>query len=255
MKIIDTICVAFAMYSRIPTKKTQWNSQNMKYAMCALPLIGAVIGLIAYAFWRACDALNFGSNVVAAGIVLLPILITGGIHFDGFCDTSDALASNADISRKLEIMKDPNSGAFAIIAAIAYFLVYYSAAMEFEYNTQAMICIGLGFMLSRSLSGIAVASFKYAKNSGLLHAFAGAAHKSRVRLVLCVMALTLCVALVFTMPAYGVAMIIAACVCYFCYFRMAYNKFGGITGDLAGYFLQMCEIAMFCAVLVVQKLI
>ena len=46
-----------------------------------------------------------------------------------------------------------------------------------------------------------------------------------------------------------VAVIAAACV-YGYYHHMAVSKFGGITGDLAGYFLQVCELAVAAVVVI-----
>ena len=41
------------------------------------------------------------------------------------------------------------------------------------------------------------------------------------------------------------ALVIAAALLVFVYYyRMSRKKFGGTTGDLAGYFLQLCELAM-----------
>ena len=39
---------------------------------------------------------------------------------------------------------------------------------------------------------------------------------------------------------------------YLYYYRMSLKKFGGITGDLAGYFLQMCELIMAACVILVE---
>lgn len=44
MIVLQTIAVAFAMFSAIPVPQFDWNEKNMRYAMCAFPLIGAVIG-------------------------------------------------------------------------------------------------------------------------------------------------------------------------------------------------------------------
>ena len=41
---LQTIAVAFAMFSALPVPQFAWNQKNMRYAMCAFPLIGAVIG-------------------------------------------------------------------------------------------------------------------------------------------------------------------------------------------------------------------
>lgn len=44
----------------------------------------------------------------------MPLLVTGGIHIDGFSDTMDALSSHAERQKKLEIMDDPHIGAFGV---------------------------------------------------------------------------------------------------------------------------------------------
>ena len=36
---------------------------------------------------------------------------------------------------------------------------------------------------------------------------------------------------------------------------MSEKQFGGVTGDLAGFFLQTCELAMVLAVVIVQKVV
>ena len=54
--------------------------------------------------------------------VLIPVLVTGGIHLDGLLDTADALSSWQTRERRLEILKDSHAGAFAIIVCCGYFL-------------------------------------------------------------------------------------------------------------------------------------
>ena len=42
----------------------------------------------------------------------------------------------------------------------------------------------------------------------------------------------------------AVIVILVALFVFLYYYRMSRKQFGGITGDLAGYFLQVCELAM-----------
>ena len=56
------------------------------------------------------------SYVTAAIFVLLPILLTGGLHCDGFMDTVDGLFSGRSRERMLEIMKDSRTGSFGVVA-------------------------------------------------------------------------------------------------------------------------------------------
>ena len=95
MTVLQTIAVAFAMFSALPVPQFDWNEKNMRYALCAFPLIGAVIG----GAWCLCGVLPLPAMAKAAGFCLLPVWVTGGIHLDGYADTCDALSSYGDRER------------------------------------------------------------------------------------------------------------------------------------------------------------
>ena len=44
MILIETVLVAFAMFSALPLPCPEWNAKNMRYALCAFPLVGLVCG-------------------------------------------------------------------------------------------------------------------------------------------------------------------------------------------------------------------
>ena len=50
--------------------------------------------------------------------------------------------------------------------------------------------------------------------------------------------------LYFCSPVGMVVLLIIAGVVFGYYYRMSRKQFGGVTGDLAGYFLQICELAL-----------
>ena len=55
----------------------------------------------------------------------------------------------------------------------------------------------------------------------------------------------LCIAGMLLMdPLRGTTAAVAAVVVCLCCRRMAIKTFGGITGDIQGFFLQICELAM-----------
>ena len=51
----------------------------------------------------------------------------------------------------------------------------------------------------------------------------------------------------------GAALLGAGLTCLY-YRVMSARQFGGVTGDLAGFFLQICELAMVLAVVLAQKI-
>ena len=177
MIVLQTVAVAFAMFSAVPVPQFNWTEKNMRYAMCAFPLIGVVIGLL----WFLCGVLPLPGAARAAGFCLIPVWVTGGIHLDGYADTCDALSSYGDREKKLEILKDPHCGAFAVIRLCSYFAAYLALCACVQFTPQAGLLWMMALVLERALSGYAVAAFPMAKNTGLAHTFASAADRATVR--------------------------------------------------------------------------
>ena len=114
-------------------------------------------------------------------------------------------------------------------------------------DSRTLLCLGLGFVLERALSGWAVAALPIAKNTGLVHTFATTADRTTVRRILAALAFALCAALVIVGRIAGLAMVAAAGFVLWRYRTVAQKQFGGISGDLAGWFLQKAELWMLAA--------
>ena len=250
MLFFQTIAVAFAMFSAVPVPQFDWNEKNMRFALCAFPLVGAVCGLC----WLILAFLPLPGFLRGALFCLAPVTVTGGIHLDGYADTWDALASCGDAAKKQEILKDPHCGAFAVIRLCVYFVLYLALCVTMTPSSRAVICAGLGFILSRTLSGWAVAALPLAKNTGLAHTFATAADRRTVSLVLGVLAAALVIAQIAVGRLTGLAMASAAGLTLWRYAHVAKTQFGGISGDLAGWFLQKCELWQLAALVSCQLL-
>ena len=130
---------------------------------------------------------------------------------DGLCDAADAIASRQGPEKRLEILRDPRTGAFGVMAVCGVLLLtcalWDTLLPGLDARSFGVVC--LGFILSRALSGMAVATFPLAKESGLVHTFA------------------------------SLALLHYSLVC---------RDFGGTTGDLAGYFLTLCETGVLLGV-------
>lgn len=253
MTILKSLASAFLMYSRIPMPQVEWKEENRRYALCFFPLIGAVSGAI-FLLWRyICGLLGVSSFLCGAVSALIPLLVTGGIHLDGFCDVTDAKASCADRETKLKIMSDPHIGSFAVMKVCAY-LVLQTALLSEMKSIAAAVVAAVGFVLSRALSGFAAVTFKGAKKDGALQSFAKPAHKNVTVAVLVIIAFFSAAAMLGAGLAVGGCAILGT-VLTFVYYRVSsYKNFGGITGDLAGWFLQMCEMAVLLGAVLGEKL-
>lgn len=253
MMILKSLASAFLMYSRIPMPQVEWKEENRRYALCFFPLIGAVSGAI-FLLWRyICGLLGVSSFLCGAVSALIPLLVTGGIHLDGFCDVTDAKASCADRETKLKIMSDPHIGSFAVMKVCAYLILQTALLSEMK-SIAAAVVAAVGFVLSRALSGFAAVTFKGAKKDGALQSFAKPAHKNVTVAVLVIIAFFSAAAMLGAGLAVGGCAILGA-VLTFVYYRVSsYKNFGGITGDLAGWFLQICEMAVLLGAVLGEKL-
>ena len=103
---------------------------------------------------------------------------------DGLCDAADAIASRQGPEKRLEILRDPRTGAFGVMAVCGVLLLtcalWDTLLPGLDARSFGVVC--LGFILSRALSGMAVATFPLAKESGLVHTFATGADKRGVEL-------------------------------------------------------------------------
>lgn len=242
-KIIKAIIVAFSIYSKIPMPRFNWESEDMQYHLCFFPWVGAVIGGVEFLWYLLAQRLVIGNILYVTMALAIPLLITGGFHLDGYMDTCDALHSYQDREKKLEILKDPHIGAFAVICLVIYLLLAVGFLSELRRQDGAAIAC-MNFFLARVCSGIGVVTLPSAKNKGMLQTFASTAAKRIVTISLYVEGF-ICVAGMLWINLYlGAAAVVTAALVYLYYYLMSKKQFGGITGDLAGFFVAVEELAV-----------
>lgn len=253
MKIIKSMIIAFSMYSKIPMPKLMWKEEDMKYSLFFFPFIGAIMGCILFGWWRLSNYLKIGAGLWAGIAAFIPILVTGGIHLDGFLDTIDARSSYQSKQKKLEILKDPHCGAFAIIGGGIYLILYFGAATEIKTDI-AVIMMGFTYTLTRILSALALVWLPSAKKEGLLYTFSSAAHKTAMRVSLSLLHVGCMIGMYLLWGVKGLILSGIPLIAFLYYKRMSYKEFGGITGDLAGYFLQLCELLMMISIIILERI-
>ncbi len=257
----NSLKIAFSMYSKIPMPKADWEKEKMRYVMCFFPLVGVVIGILCAGWAVFAGWAGLGELLRTVVLVLIPVFVTGGIHLDGFLDTMDAVSSMQPRERRLEILKDSHAGAFAVISANVLFLL--NLGIYSELSERGILLLSVSFPVSRILSGLSVISFPCAKrhdsgrgfDNGLAAGFQEAAQKARCRVILILELAAAAAFAAWLEPMAAVCICLTAAAVMLWYYDMAKKKFGGITGDLAGWFLQVCECAMAASVMIGEKVL
>lgn len=254
MTVLKAFFIAFSIYSKIPVPQFEWKEEDMKYMLCFFPWVGIVIGILLYVWRGFCGAYQTGNLCYTLIGAVIPLLVTGGFHVDGFMDTMDAFHSYQPRERKLEILKDSHIGAFSVIMLGTYALLYLAAFSQISDERMFSIAAA-GFCLSRVLSGISLMHFPKAKEGGMAYLFAGSAQKKIVTGMLSLLGILCMLFVLWTDIVYGAVMLLTALLMFGYYYRKSKKELGGITGDTAGYFVVICEGAIMIVTAVMNTVI
>jgi adenosylcobinamide-GDP ribazoletransferase len=236
--VFNSLLLSLSMYSIIPMPNRRFQDTNLRWALAWFPLIGAIEGGL-ISFWCfVARRLGLNSFVFAALAVSIGVLLSGGIHLDGFCDSVDAIASRREREEQLQIMKDPHVGPFGVFFVSLLLIsqtAFYSQVFSLR-EPRFWIALGASMVMQRALSALLVLSLPRARTDGLAHIFAESAALSAKIVVFVTATLSaLVVGLIWRAAAFVVVIMIALWYIYFRFFCL--RKFNGVTGDLAGMFV------------------
>lgn len=254
MKTLWTaIAAAFSTFSILPTPRIAWDRYSLKGVLCALPLVGVVIGGLGCLYFWLSNLLKLPALLSAVILTVLPIAISGGIHMDGFADTVDALASHADAEKKRAILKDPHAGAFAILGVGCYLLLYFGLLSALPLSWKTVGLLGLTHVLARALGSLAGAALKPYNKEGMLKIFHDASSKATVGILIAWIVLALAGAAALDPLSAGL-MLLAGGLVFGIVAHTAKKQFSGMSGDLAGYCISLCSIAMLLALVLSERM-
>ncbi len=235
--------VAIQVLTRLPVPRMQgfadrWMERGVKY----FPLVGAIVGVFCAAILSATSLLWHGLLpallTVAAGI-----LITGGLHEDGFADFFDAMGG-ATREARLAIMKDSRIGTYGALAlggGIAV-KVFALAGLPLAIGAAGLVASHAG----GRLAAVAVISFL---------SYAGGLSAAKIKpLGRGLTGWDLAIAVIFgllplfLLPArFAATAAVAAALAALIAARSARRLLGGYTGDVLGAVEQVFEISFLLA--------
>ena len=160
------------------------------------------------------------------------MLLTGGLHLDGFMDACDGLLSHRSSEERLRIMRDSHVGAWGMLGGVLALLVQFAALAQLfaQPDGRLLGALLLAPVLGRWAMSVAVTAFPYGRAEGwgqTLHAQAG-----RRQVVLASVA-TLAI-VVIVQPLIGLASWLVVLAASLMVARFALDRLPGLTGDVYG---------------------
>ncbi|MGZ2258436.1 adenosylcobinamide-GDP ribazoletransferase [Roseobacter sp. A03A-229] len=238
---VTDILLAATLLSRMPLPRLPETAfARGAQASWAYPIAGAVLGAGAACAAALCLALGLPA-VFAAGVLLITlVLLTGAMHEDGLGDTADGFWGGFEPARRLEIMRDSQTGTYGILALILITGLRWSAYA-------ALLPLGVlpviaAAALSRAAMPCLMAALPHARDDGL--------SKSVGRPDAPTAVLGLGIALVIAGLCVGGAAIgglLAGLAVAALVGTLARAKIGGQTGDVLGAAQQLGELCTLAA--------
>ncbi len=225
---------AFALLSRLPVPG---HAPRGAASAWAWPLVGAVLGGIAALAAAAALWLGLTAGVAAALVLALGAALTGALHEDGLADSADGLFGGWTRERRLEIMKDPRTGSFGVLALVLVTLVRWSALTSVLATGSLWALVAVGALSRAPMAGI-MAALPNARGAGLSHATG----RPSARGALIGAALAVACAFLFAGWA-ALPMALAAGAVALGLALVARARIGGQTGDILGAAQQLAEAA------------
>ena len=238
LQFLTRICVV---------RQTVWTEEDFGKSVRYFPLVGAVLGCIyALVAWLSTDLLpQFGvilpHHLLNVLFVAMPVILTGGIHCDGFMDTVDGIFSGRDRERMLEIMKDSCTGAFGVVAFVLLMMFQYGAVSDVPVEALPAALFVMP-IISRMMMVFTITIYPYARKEGMGKAFSEYTNKRTLGVVFLY-------GLALVIP-WGINALIAVFVSLLfttCFCNFVTKKIGGVTGDVYGAVCTLCELLVMIA--------
>jgi adenosylcobinamide-GDP ribazoletransferase len=234
---VNGFWLALSFLTTLPARQTPYAADGLGKAAAWFPLVGLLIGLLLLLVHAAANAL-LGALPAAVLVVAAWAILTGGLHLDGLADCCDGLLVSAPRERRLEILRDPRVGSFAVVGLVLSLLLKTA-------GVYALAAAAPGLLLAAVWARwwiLLAARRPPARPGGLGSSFAAALTPRTLGI-----AVVLPLGLLAAAASYdwrsllGVGLSAAACIGVV---RLAEARIGGVTGDVYGAVVELSEIAL-----------
>lgn len=144
LKLLSNFVLAFSFLTVIPIPLKEVDAkEGLARSMFFFPVVGFLIGLLALILVSLFGKF-FPRHLSHLFLVLLPILLSGGLHVDGLADSFDAFFQGRNKEDLLRVMKDSRIGVWGALSIL--FLVL------FKWEFLNVLSRGGAFLLAMTLS-------------------------------------------------------------------------------------------------------
>lgn len=240
-KLYKGFIMALSMFTILPTPYIEWDDDGVKNMMKFYPIIGLIVGGIWSIVYYLISALNVSIIFKSVIIMMVPFIITGMLHLDGFMDVCDAILSRRDKEEKLRILKDSATGAFAVISLVILFFLQFGGIYSVIEKKIPFYILILIPIVSRSVVAYYLLSRTTIKESTLGTYFKKGTNIND-RIIMIISLILILVVSFVLLGTYGILLVLLITLGITWAVEKCRKEFGGISGDVAGFALVVGEV-------------
>ena len=238
-----SLAVQFLTILPVPAEVREEN--DLARSMIFYPLVGLIIGGITVLVYQS--ALHFFNWPLSLVIAFIStILLTGGLHIDGFADMCDGFYAGKDKAQILTIMKDSHIGTMAVLGIFCLLLFKLALLAALLRKEKLILAFLIVPSISRWVMTVLAGRYPYARiEGGTAKSFVENAGSTEI-----LFATLIILAIAFFLAGFGgVLLCLMALAAAALFMQRVNRKIDGITGDVLG---GMNEIAEITALLVLN---
>ena len=232
--------LALGFLTTLPARPVPYVPGGLGRAAAWFPVVGLLIGVLLLLV-QAAAARLFGPAMAAVLVVAAWAALTGGLHLDGLADCCDGLLVSAPRERRLEIMRDPRVGSFAVTGLVLVLLL--KAAAVFSLPAGSSGALGLLLAPVWARWWILLAGRRpLARADGLGSSFAAALTPRLLSYAIVLPLVLLGIAAWFDLRSL-VGVVLSGLTCLGV-LQLAQARIDGVSGDVFGAVVELAEVAL-----------
>ncbi|NMH70221.1 adenosylcobinamide-GDP ribazoletransferase (plasmid) [Cytobacillus spongiae] len=240
MLLMKSFFLNLQFFTIVPIRREmRMGNREYKWMVRTFPLLGLFVGVILLGGY---SILHSYTQMTTLGlsffIWVLPIVLTGGIHLDGYMDASDALFSYRDREKRLDIMKDPRVGAFGVLSVVVLlssrFLFIYETVLHTDSALTFSIILVLIPFFSRIMMAAILVLIPPARNAGMGYHFSKNLKVMDLSWVIGALVLAGIGSFLLGAVYYYALFTVVTLVVFWLSYTKSLKWFGGMNGDTIG---------------------
>ncbi|MHB0856202.1 MAG: adenosylcobinamide-GDP ribazoletransferase [Anaerolineae bacterium] len=247
--MLNDLLRAMSLLTVLPARPRWEDAAPLGRAMAWYPLVGLLLGgllaLLAHLLSVLAGTPTATALLRAALVLAAWAGLTGLLHLDGWGDCCDGLLSTVPRERRLEILKDPRVGSFALAGVVLLLLVKLAAlqaVLAQGEGWRAYLPLGIAPALGRLAVVWAAWRWPSARPGGMGDLFRQGLGPAQL------VPATLTALIVAALGGWaGALAVLAAVLTTLGLARLASSRLGGLTGDVYGAIVEGVETAALVA--------